>query len=258
MKKNPDASNFIPIDQIATSSVAYWFTYPFRQHAGLEKRMEELYRLDIDGIYDAGLYELGTHRLIGIGYQGVVMYARRGSAVLALKVRRQNATVPSFENEACCQKIGNGIGVGPNLLGESPNYLLMEYFPGLSFLKWLKRSDEKENPQLVRSLLKQILTQGYKLDRAGLDHGALSSFWHHVLIHNQQARLIDFSNSSLERKPSNLTSLASGLFIGRLIPDHLHPYFPMPDKKLLIPLVQKYKRNPSEKEFEAILQFTGV
>lgn len=225
--------------------------YPHGTLAQQRDRCHELQQLGIERIYSTGATPLGKHQILGMGYSGIVVLAHRHNSDIALKLRRLDAPAPTFCHEAHCLELANQIGVGPQLITWSRNALVMEYIPGDVFFQWVQTGTIQRDK--LRMVLRSLLEQSFRLDQIGLDHGGLRCIASHAIVSGDQVTLIDFSNSSLHRRPANLTSLAQGLFLGTKIPQHLTQWFPLPSQAELIQHLRHYKQNPKQVHFEALL-----
>ena len=120
-----------------------------------------------------------------------------------------------MKNEAKLLKIVNSINVGPKLYDSSKNFLVIEYLDGEKIGDWIKNLSGKGSVNKLKSTIKSILEDCYKLDNIGLDHGELSSISKHVIVGKKnQSTLIDFESSSTKRRVSNVTSATQAIFIG--------------------------------------------
>ncbi|MEM9804937.1 MAG: hypothetical protein AAF959_06630, partial [Cyanobacteria bacterium P01_D01_bin.56] len=100
--------------------------------------------------------------------------------------------------------------------------------------------------------------QAYRLDQAGLDHGALRCITSHALVRSQTPILIDFSGASVERRAANVTTLVQGLFISTRISQLLRPLFPGANKLDLIAYLRQYKQIPSLASICDLLAYLGL
>jgi putative serine/threonine protein kinase len=128
----------------------------------------------------------------------------------ALKIRRVDADRLGLQHEAQMLAKANSVQVGPKLMGVSMNFLLMQLIDGNLLPDWLEKHKEKDH---VRKVLNDILEQCWRLDNIGLDQGELSKAPKHLIINKQQKPwIVDFETASIDRKPSNVTSVCQFLF----------------------------------------------
>jgi putative serine/threonine protein kinase len=89
-----------------------------------------------------------------------------------------------------------------------------------------------------------------------LDHGELSKAPKHLLVDKaQKPFIVDFETASVERRVANVTAVCQYLFSGNSSASKiLVEIFGEKDRFKLIDALRKYKKNPSQQGFEALLQ----
>lgn len=199
-----------------------------------------------------GTTQLGKLQVLGKGYVGVVVLAKKNGKTLALKIRRTDAQRRRMSYEAKLLKIANKVGVGPKLIDYSNNFILMEFIHGKKISDWIKELKGKGTAKIAKSAIRQVLEDCRKLDQIGFDHGELSSISKHVII-GKKITLIDFESASRERRVANVTSATQAIFIGSGISKVIHKIYKIPTKDDIIKSLQHYKRNKSKDNFENLL-----
>ena len=128
----------------------------------------------------------------------------------------------------------------------------MEYLEGEKIGKWI--SDLKTNlrSSQIKTVIKKVLEDCYKLDMIGLDHGELSRMPKHVIV-GKKITIIDFESSSVERRVSNVTSATQAFFIGSGISKTVKHIWKVPNKAKIISILRRYKQNQSMESFESLL-----
>jgi putative serine/threonine protein kinase len=178
--------------------------------------------------------------------------ARVKGEKVALKIRRVDADRSKMQREAALLKKANAVNVGPKLLAVSRNFLVMQFVDGSLLPKWLEKSRGKAQ---VKTVLHRILEQCWRLDEAGLDHGELSHAPKHVIV-NKEAEpfIVDFETASVNRRPSNLTSICQFLFIGSETARKVVEKLGAIDKKAIVAALRSYKTDRSRGNFEKAME----
>ena len=104
----------------------------------------------------------------------------------------------------------------------------------------------------LKTIIKKILEDCYKLDSIGLDHGELSRMPKHVIIGNK-ITIIDFERSSMKRRVSNVTSATQAFYIGSRISKTVNRIYKTPKKEKIISVLRNYKQDQSKENFENLL-----
>lgn len=223
--------------------------------------MHELRKLGVQAIEFSGGKTIGSLRVLGKGCVGIVViaYAKAGKA--ALKIRRTDANREEMEHEAEMLKKANSFNVGPRLFGFTSNFLMMEFIEGKLLPVWLDAlNNERKHVQArLIKVLRDLLEQCWRLDKAGLDHGELSHAPKHIVVTATDVPyILDFETASLNRRPSNLTSLCHYMFISNQIAVKIAEKFRRVNRERLINALRVYKRNFSEKNFRNVLDVCGL
>ncbi|MEM2875677.1 MAG: RIO1 family regulatory kinase/ATPase, partial [Candidatus Bathyarchaeia archaeon] len=214
--------------------------YPKLDHEEFKKRLVELKELGVYGIEVRGCPLVSGFRVLGKGCVGIVVSALTETGKTALKIRRLDADRINLLREVEMLKIANSVDVGPKLISATKNFILMELIDGVLIHEWLKaRSKTKK---AVRNVLTNLLEQCFRLDSVGLDHGELSDARKHVIIDGKgHPVIIDFESASNSRRPSNLTSICSFLFLGGFTAKFLSGKLEGFDRDKLINSLKTYK-----------------
>ena len=129
----------------------------------------------------------------------------------------------------------------------------MEYLDGQKISQWIENLKGVGSSKKLKSTIRKILQDCYNLDRAGLDHGELSSIVKHVIVGKKKITIIDLESASTERRVSNVTSAAQGIFIGSGIAKTIKKIYKLPPKSKIIKALRIYKHEPTQKNFELVL-----
>jgi len=251
-----DAALKIPIRELENNPYASIICYPKLAKTELRKRLKELQKLKVYALEFSGEKEAFNIPVLGKGCVGIVVIAYVGGEKAALKIRRVDADRANMRMEAEMLKKANSVGVGPKLLGFSKNFLLMQYVEGDLLPTWLEKTVEKMR---VKMVLREILEQCWRLDMAGLDHGELSHAPKHVVVNGEDKPFIlDFESASINRKPSNVTSICQFLFISGLVAEKVAEKIGVREKKTIIEALRVYKADKRRENFEKILAACGL
>ncbi|MGB9676572.1 MAG: RIO1 family regulatory kinase/ATPase [Candidatus Bathyarchaeales archaeon] len=240
------------IEELIKEPYASIICYPKASKAELKKRLRELQKLGVKAIEFSGEKEAFNTLILGKGCVGIVVIAHRNSEKIALKIRRVDADRNRMFEEAEKLKIANSVGVGPRFLDVSKNFLLMQFVDGELLPNWLEKRVKKDH---VKAVLREILEQCWLLDNIGLDHGELSRAPKHIIINSAyKPCIIDFETASLNRRPSNVTSICQFLFISGQTAQKIAEKIGEANKKAIIEALRSYKQDKTKKNFEKILE----
>jgi putative serine/threonine protein kinase len=227
--------------------------YPRPEAPEIEARMKELSSIGIDALELTGPYQIGHSRVLGKGCVGIVAKALMHGKAVALKIRRVDADRRDMNHEADMLRLANSIDVGPRLLAQSDNFLVMELINGLPLNRWATLLPKRGCKRRVRRVVGGLLDDCYRLDGISLDHGELSEAPRNVLIdENGVPRIVDFESASDKRRPSNVTSIAQYLLIGGGPAKHIRAILGWRRKVSLIRALREYKHHPGDKAFERV------
>ena len=224
--------------------------FPKVKESEVKKRLNELKKIGVTHVSFTGPLQIEKCHILGKGYVGMVVLAKKNNEIVALKIRRIDSPRKNMSNEAKLLQIVNKLDIGPKFIKNSKNFLVMEYIDGEKIIDWAKKTETKS--QEVRSVLNNVLRECYLLDDAGLDHGELSTIDKHVIVGKNENTIIDFESSSTNRKPSNVTGATQGILIGTGLAKIIQKKIKLPPKETIINLIRQYKKNPNLENFEKI------
>jgi len=248
------AQSFISIKKFSEEPYSLIIGYPKATSRQIKSRINELEKLKIKSILLTGPTTLGKLAILGKGYVGVVVLAKKGNKQVALKIRRTDSQRKDMKNESILLKLVNSVDVGPKMFAVSKNFLVMEYIEGEKISDWVNLLKGVGSTKKLKSTIKKILQDCYKLDRLGFDHGELSNVSKHVIVGKTKSTLIDFESSSTKRRPSNVTSITQAFFIGSGIARKTQKIYKNPPKEKIIGALQQYKQKKTQESFEQLLK----
>ena len=242
----------ITLEKLSEEPYASMICYPGPSKPELKVRLKELQKLGVKALEFSGEKQAFNVPVLGKGCVGVVVIAYIDGEKAALKVRRVDADRSRMQREAEMLKKANSAGVGPRLLGVSKNFLLMQFIDGDLLPKWMEKRKQKA---LMVKILREVLEQCWRLDIAGLDHGELSHAPKHIIIDKKNKPfIVDFETASLNRKPSNVTSICQFLFISGVVAEKVAEKLGEKDKKAIIEVLRRYKSDRTRENFETVLE----
>jgi putative serine/threonine protein kinase len=248
------AHSFISIKKFSEEPYSNILGYPNATKRQIKSRIIELEKLKIKSICLEGPTTLGNLAILGKGYVGVVVIAKKGNKEVALKIRRTDSQRKNMKNESVLLKLVNSVKVGPKVFDVSKNFLVMEYLEGEKFSNWIESLKGTGSAKKLKSTIKNILEDCYRLDQIGFDHGELSNISKHVIVGKSKVSIIDFESSSTKRRPSNVTSIAQAFFIGSGISKKTQKIFKSSSKEKIIQALKSYKQEKSQENFEQLLR----
>lgn len=246
--------SFISIEGLADKPYSDIIGYPKATKRQLDARIRELERLQISAVSLSGPTMLGSLEVLGKGYAGVVVLARRDGLQVALKIRRTDSQRTNMKDEAALLKLANSVGVGPKMLAASKNFLIMEFVEGVRIDSWMSSLKGVGSAARLKNVVRKVLEECYKLDRIRLDHGELSNITKHVIVGKMDPVLIDFESSSTSRRTANVTSMTQAIYIGSGIARRVQRIYRNPSKEDVITALRRYKLERTQDSFDELLR----
>lgn len=247
-------SSFISIKKFIDEPYSKILGYPNANKRQIKSRISELEKLKIKSISLTGPTTLGKLAILGKGYVGVVVLAKKNNKHVALKIRRIDSSRKEMKSEAQLLKLVNSTKVGPKIFAASKNFLIMEYLEGEKISKWIHALKGIGTVKKLKSIIRKILEDCYRLDQMGFDHGELSNISKHVIVGKENATIIDFESSSTNRRPSNVTSITQAIFIGSGIAKKIQRIYKNPSKEKIIDALKQYKQDKTQESFDNLLK----
>jgi putative serine/threonine protein kinase len=245
-----------PIENLREEPYASILCYPKTSEAELQTRLKELQEHGVKAVEFSGKTSAFNVPVLGKGFVGIVVVAHLDRQRVALKIRRVDADRLGLQHEAEMLAKANSVSVGPKLIGVSTNFLLMQFIDGDLLPAWLETHEEREH---VRGVLSEVLEQCWRLDAIGLDHGELSKAPKHLIINRRgKPFIVDFETASLNRKPSNVTSICQYLFISGAVSRLLAEKLGEKNKNAIVEALKLYKTGRNHENFEKVLEACGL
>ena len=248
------AHSFISIKKFTEEPYSKILGYPNATNRQIKSRINELEKLKIKSICLTGPTTIGNLEILGKGYVGLVVLVKRGNKEVALKIRRTDSQRENMKNESILLKLVNSVSVGPKMIDVSKNFLVMEYIEGKKFSDWIEMLKGSGSAKQLKSTIRNVLEDCYRLDQIGLDHGELSNISKHVIVGKTKVTIIDFESSSTKRRPSNITSITQAFFIGSGIAKQAQRIYKNSSKEKIIDALKSYKKEKTRENFEKLLK----
>jgi putative serine/threonine protein kinase len=232
-----------------------FFSYPRYSEEHYRMVVGGLMAAGVEGIISMGRLEMDGLWLAGKGCVGIVLVGILRGKRVALKVLRADANRASLTEEARHLSVANMCNVGPKIISFNDSVIVMEYIDGKYLYKWLEDLHVAEE---LRYVVRELLSQCYKLDEAGLDHGELSDAKKHILIEGRgRPFILDFETASMKRNCRNVVSILSYLFFKESIATLIGRYLCW-DGSSLRGLIKEYKDAPSKIVYQEIMRVLGL
>lgn len=246
--------SFISIKEFSKEPYSTILGYPKCSARQIKSRILELEKLKIKSVSFTGPTTIGNLEILGKGYVGIVVLAMREKNKVALKIRRLDSQRSEMKSEAKMLQLVNSVNVGPKLYDYSKNFVIMEYLDGEKIEKWISSLKGLGSSKRLKTVIKSVLEDCFRLDQLGFDHGELSSISKHVLVGSKKVALIDFESSSINRKTSNVTSITQAIFIGSGLEKKVQKIYKIPSKEKIIESLRIYKKEKNRENFDNLLK----
>ena len=243
--------HFQPISVFKKEPYKKILAFPKVKESEIKKRIVELKKLGISHVSFTGPLQIDKCHILGKGYVGMVILAKKSGNNVALKIRRADSPRKNMSDEARLLKIANKINIGPKFIKNSKNFLVMELIDGEKIIDWAKNSKTKSKD--LYHVINNVLRECYLLDNVGLDHGELSTIDKHVIIGKDRNTIIDFESSSTKRIPSNVSAATQAIFIGTGLAKIIRKKIHVPRRDKIIRLVRNYKKLRTQQSFDDLL-----
>ncbi len=179
----------------------------------------------------------------GLLYKGILSTGKNKGKEVLIKIQNPETKAENvIEHEARYLDLVNKKGIGPKLIEASKNYLIMEFIKGDFINDYILKN--KKDKKIIKSIVKDVFEQMYKLDKLGITKQEMHHPFKHIIIKEDLTPvLVDFERCSKGEKPKNVTQFMQfviGLNLAR--------------KDKLIKLAEIYKKNPTQQNFQKILE----
>lgn len=155
-------------------------------------------------------------------------------------IKKQNQKIASryvIKNEAKWLKIVNECNIGPKLISEGKDYLIMEFIQGKKIMNFLEEAERQDILKVIVSILEKCKT----LDSLKIIKQEMHKPLKHIIINKNNPRLIDFERCKFSEKPKNLTQFCQFL-TSKKVSEILKNKNIIIDKKQLRKFLSIYKK----------------
>ena len=244
--------------QINSPLISRLISYPKLDIYEYHKRMIDIYKIGVKDAILEGPTKICGLNILGKGHSGVVLKVNASpTKTMALKIRRVDSRRMDSLTEVCNHKLANLVGIGPQIIDNTNDLILMELITGKGIYDWLQDSTNFQplNSTNIKNIVIEILEQCYRLDVVHLDHGELTRIDNHVMVSkNNDISIIDFESASIKRKPSNVTSASQALFLsGGSISRTMCKFIQIRDSDRLLNCLKNYKKIKNRQNFEDVI-----
>jgi len=238
--------------------VQHLISYPKFNYSVYQERIKELIDLGVEEVIFSGTTKIDNLDILGKGHSGIVVKVNtnRGKN-LALKIRRSDSPRKNSYEEAKMMIIANLLDIGPKLIDQKKDFILMQLIDGKKISVWIDEQSNCNNlisKQAVKKVINEILEQCYHLDGIYLDHGELTRIDNHIIIsYEKKVVIIDFESSSINRRTTNVTSITHSLILGGLLAKKIKKILDFNKEDLMVENLREYKKEKNRKNFDEII-----
>ena len=178
-------------------------------------------------------------QLLAKGKRGITYLDTCHDKRIVIKKENKNSgAINRIQNEIFWLKRLNKYNIGPKLVWHKKDSFAIEYIKGTLFENYIKTHNWKK-------VSLDVLKQCRILDELKVNKMEMQNPYKHIIIKNHKPILIDFERCKINLYPKNVTQFCQYLMKLNLIKD----------KKKLIKLLEKYKKDFSENKFMGISNF---
>lgn len=136
------------------------------------------------------------------GKHGLVYKAEYKHQMVAIKVKLPSS---KSENTAILEanylKKVNEFNIGPKLIENNEDYVVMEFIDGIRIDKFLETANKEDKIKVIKDVLKQLEL----LDKNNINKSELTNPYKHIIVQeNLKPVLIDFERARFTMKPQNV------------------------------------------------------
>lgn len=189
-------------------------------------------------------------KLLAKGKRGKVYTYRSsvdGEEVCVKELNPDTDAKDVIHKEAKFLRMANEHGIGPKLLKEEDDKVVMEFVQGERILDFLERSDKEGIVKVIRD----SLDQARELDRIGINKYELTNPYKHIIVNNEKPVMIDFERCHEVKNPKNVTQIVQFLTSGKVKTILKEKDIDVEEEELR-DLAKKYKQKYDDKLFDEI------
>ena len=154
------------------------------------------------------LSKIKNKRYYAKGNRSVVYTGFIGKKKVIIKKQKKNIAARDIAKiEARWLRILNKQGIGPKLISEGKDYIIMEFIMGKPIMDFLETAKKQDIEKVISRALKQCIV----LDSLNITKKEMHKPVKHIIIHNNNPKFIDFERAKFSQKPKNLTQFCQFL-----------------------------------------------
>lgn len=201
------------------------------------------------------IMEIKDIKFFAKGHRGILYKGLYKNKLVVIKKKLPTSrAIGRIENEARWLRIVNKYNIGPKSLFIGKDYFVYDYIPGDFILDFIKELESnKKNKSIVIRIIKDIFNQLFILDMLKVDKEEMHHPVKHIIINKNKAFLIDFERCHKVKKGKNITQFCDFL-ISKHVSKLLKEEGIKINRKKMINLAKKYKRNENKKNLNKILK----
>lgn len=247
-------SEHADLDLLVRTPYIQVLTYPRISLRVAKGRIKQLEKLGVEELVFEGPARIGRLGIMGLGTVGLVVRAKAGGGLWALKIRRTDANRPSMDEEAKITEMVNRLDVGPAIIAHSKDFILMQLLEYQELIDWLRGLQGPGKRARTRELVHSLLNQCRKLDIMGVDHGQLSNLRKHAVVANEKPWIIDFESAGTSRRARNVTTAAQYLLVGSSLSPLMRRTLGVRDTEPIVRLLTAYKNDMTDYAYSKLLE----
>jgi HemK-related putative methylase len=183
------------------------------------------------------------------GHRGLIYTGIKNKKKIAVKRKNpKSKAVARIENEARWLRFLNRYKIGPKFIMRKDDYFIYYFAPGIFFPEFI----EKANKTNIRKIIKSVFEQCHQLDKLKINKEEMHHPYKHIIVDKNKAVLIDFERTHKTDKPHNVTQFCQYIISGNIFNTLKKKGFKI-DKKTIMSLAAKYKKNTEKSNLSSIL-----
>lgn len=244
----------ISVRDLADPPFSLLLSYPRVDRNRITSLIDKLVQAGVSNVHLDGETQISGLKLLGKGCTSIVFEATFRNKPSAVKVLRIDTDRATLRNEAKFLERVNTSSIGPKLYYVSDEFIIMELVRGPLIFNFMTAIRGKGTARRTRLIISDILSQCFILDQKNIAHCELSNPTKHIIIKdNKEPVIIDFESASLNKKYSNVTSLAQSLFVGGKYAPRIRRMIGIKNTGEVIRALREYKQKTDQISFNKIL-----
>lgn len=224
--------------------------FEFKQLASSRQFFEELFIYQLSKNETAQKLEpLGFTDIhyLDEGQRGIIFTAMHKGKKVAVKIKKPTSEAEGrVRNEGRTLELVNKHGLGPKLVMAKPDLVVYEFVEGMFLKDWLPKAKKTQ----ITPLLKDLLHQGFVLDKLGIAKEEMHRPLKNAIVTKNKVVLIDWERTHPSKRAHNVTQLCQFMMVWA---DVLAKKGIKLKDKDIIGAAKAYKEKPGEKTFASVV-----